>query len=1453
MTNRSITEYTRFANRTAKAKKYLLAVLPIISLFVVIGVFWWLKLIGITMAGEAFCGMEEHTHFRECFEKVLDCSEEHEHSEECYTYNYICGMDEHIHDSTCYSDIHADVESAEDWEGTLPNLSEVNGLPDRIVAVAKSQLGYTESNLNFQVDAELVRRGYTRYGEWYGNPYGDWSNMFTAFCLRYSGADGFPANSGADAMQSDWEREGIFFTPDDYYPVTGDIIFLDKNSNGVADSTAVITSVNGTEITVIEGDVDGAVASVTYFEGSTEILGYGLLSPANNVLFMATPLDLTTVAQSVPYSSNIFSSAEDFLLYTVGTDGNYYAIDGNANAVRVYIDDNGNVSADVDDPNTLYWSFEYCGNYDNRTTYYMQNVATRMYLHPYINSSTDRGAILSGRWETALYPSGNGVKLRGARQNAYASLATNSVFTCMDNLNNGSVFYFAKAPEQCVVWLDGTNGGIMTYSGSLDRNYFLLQGSTMTLPTEWQSPAKYSYKLRGWYDVVARKYYLPGSQVTITQDTVFYADWVAATYDIGRFNSHTVNTTSTGDFVTVKVFDYGSLFNILSESVSVNITSSGHTETWSLLTSGNNPYNGEPTLDFIFRDWDRGSEDISYPQNHNNKNNPTSAGSVYSGLYTEELGELLFDPDTSFNPSDGSGVIGKQYLGEGDHLFQLMTDPESEHYGYYYYDSDRNAASYNQSENRFYVYNYLECTKDSATSNDAVGKYSDFLPLNSPYANTNGKNVATYTYDGTYGEYVGTNHCMYDAKYSDSNNSPNNVGANFWFGMSVDIDFYLPNSPGYRDADGTYGNKDLYGKDLHFKFSGDDDVWVLVDGELVLDLGGIHGVESGDVNFSSGIVTVNGSQSRTIYEIEPGEHVLTIYYLERGSSRSNCAIYFNLAPRFGLDIQKEDVLTRETLDGAQFSVFTDPECTVPAELWENEEAHNNSEAPTNVFTVENGVAKIWGFGAGNTYYIKETAAPAVEGYDLARGIICLTFDKKGVATFTIEIKEETNEFGDPIDVSNGFTVYGFKIDEDTKKAFIIVTNAQDWVTETTTVQAIKKWDDDIDHSGDYVTVYLTVTDPDGTVRRIREIVLGDENDWNYVWTSLPKYYSDGVTEVKYGIEEAYKSGYHATVEMLKEGDLSSDTWAEALTFENGKEYILKTNSGCLSTTSASASTLMWVDEQTAATYDLALWTATVNGNNVMFTNRARQILSFNYSSYSSSRYFYATNSLTSYQTFGTIDAGNGLRLYVVRSNRNYYFSSINSNNRGSSTTSSSSAAVFVPMTLISESVEIIGESAFLVTNTPLDSETSLTVNKVWDVGEKGSSVYEKMQITVQLYANGVFTGRTVTLNLQNGWSATFLGLPYIDNNGNVIQYTVNELIDANDWVPIYGEIITIEGDDPTYMTTITNSYRHKSGYLLPSTGGHGKSPWIFSGMAIMLISLIYGYVLRRKRKGGNSS
>ena len=149
---------------------------------------------------------------------------------------------------------------------------------------------------------------------------------------------------------------------------------------------------------------------------------------------------------------------------------------------------------------------------------------------------------------------------------------------------------------------------------------------------------------------------------------------------------------------------------------------------------------------------------------------------------------------------------------------------------------------------------------------------------------------------------------MYDAKYNADGSAANHVHANLWFGMRVDVQFGLPDTPGVKVSGNEYGNKDIYGNDMHFMFTGDDDVWILVDGKVVLDLGGIHQAAEGDINFSTGEVRVNGQSVGKLSGIASGEHTLTILYLERGSSMSNCAIYFNLAPRFSLTLQKEDVL-----------------------------------------------------------------------------------------------------------------------------------------------------------------------------------------------------------------------------------------------------------------------------------------------------------------------------------------------------------------------------------------------------------------------------------------------------------------------------------------------------------------------------------------------------------------
>ena len=1278
--------------------------------------------------GEAFvCGQEEsEAHFHEdaCYlleENNFVCGQEetegHTHVEACSNTLEACPIEEHTHTPDCYSDISADLETSDIWEESFAHLIRSPSTAENIVNLALSQLECAESTRNFQVDEAGIRRGITRYGQWYGNPYGDWSAMFACFCLEYAGVMDVPVNAGPESMRLGWEEAELYLPVSEFEPVTGHLLFLDKDNNGNADAVAIITGQTENVISVVEGDLDKQV---------TKLYGVSLSD------------DESTETQE-PEASDTY---EEILFETHQVAQTLYA---------------------QDDPAIMGYG---------------------------------------------LVPFEPGLSL--------------------------------WAPgDSRTVWLDGTNGGLMSLGGSPNTSYSAREGEVFTLPTQWQSPDKYSYTLRGWYDITNSRYYAPGAEVTVTGNMVFYADWAASTYDVGRFNSQVDDTISTKDFVTVRMFDYGALFNVLSESVSIRYENNSHTETWKLLTSGNNPYNNDTTLNYILRDWDRGSEDISYPSGTNDHNNPTDAGEVYPGLYNDKIISLLFDPNTQ--------VIGKQYLGTGDYLFQLCEDPAHDHYGYYYYNSERNAASYNQSDQRFYVYNYLECTRTSANG-DYEGKYSDFLPLNSPYVNTNGKTVNTYTYAGVEGEYNGTTHYLYDCRYNDSGNSSSNVGTNFWFGMSVDIDFYLPNAPG------SGGNKDVYGKDMHFRFSGDDDVWVLVDGKLVLDLGGIHGKETGDINFSTGEVTINGvvntAHTNALKTIAAGEHTLTLYYLERGSSMSNCAIYFNLAPRFSFSIQKEDVLTRDVLNGAQFSVYTDRACTVPAVLWTSKAAHDRGESSTNVFTVTNGVANMWGMGAGNTYYIKETKPPDNEDYGYSDGIISLTFDKTGTASYNVDIVDGGQG------VSGGFTVHGFRIDTETQEAYIVATNAPKWAKETTAVHARKLWDDNVNHSADSVTVYLTTTDPDGTVRRLQEVQLNNSNNWYHMWENLPKYREDGVTPITYGVEEAYISGYYSKVESVEDYNFVSSQWKTVNSLENGKTYILSTSAGYLSTRNTNSDTgFMWVDQETAQNSQLALWTVTTSDQKIKLTNGAGQSLTFYYNGGSPTDFFAYNGgeSNASKQYFNTSAAGNGFRIYYRgNNNKSYYLISDTTNaQKFKFSETASKGLAFTPMTKTTTTVtDKVTGWAYLITNTPLEQETSLTVEKNWHYGYlTPGNLHEQAQVTVKLLANGKDAGRTVTLSLKNGWKDTFRGLPYTDSNGNVISYSVVEIWDHEDWIPSYGEILTTGGAPPGYTTTITNQYRWgMGGPELPSTGTAARMIYILSGGGIMLTSLVFGIFLRRKRE-----
>lgn len=150
------------------------------------------------------CGMTEgdgaHLHGPECFEtqQVLICDipegessesagqEAHVHTDDCYEKVLICQLEEHEHSLACYSNPEADLESAGLWERSVSGVELTGIWADDIVSIAQTQLGYEESIQNYIVTEDGEMKGITRYGQWYGDPYGDWSGMFASFCLNYA-------------------------------------------------------------------------------------------------------------------------------------------------------------------------------------------------------------------------------------------------------------------------------------------------------------------------------------------------------------------------------------------------------------------------------------------------------------------------------------------------------------------------------------------------------------------------------------------------------------------------------------------------------------------------------------------------------------------------------------------------------------------------------------------------------------------------------------------------------------------------------------------------------------------------------------------------------------------------------------------------------------------------------------------------------------------------------------------------------------------------------------------------------------------------------------------------------------------------------------------------------------------------------------------------------------------
>ena len=178
-----------------------------------------------------------------------------------------------------------DAETQEEWEATFQSVELTGKYPEDVLAIAKTQIGYTESTENYVTDEAGEDRGYTRYGQWYGEPYGEWSGMFASFCLHYAGVEGMPLSDDCEEWIKELSKEeySLYHEASDteYEPVPGDLVFFDLDGDTKADHTGIISEVNisetENELKTIEGDWEDKVQTVTRLADDEKILGYGAL------------------------------------------------------------------------------------------------------------------------------------------------------------------------------------------------------------------------------------------------------------------------------------------------------------------------------------------------------------------------------------------------------------------------------------------------------------------------------------------------------------------------------------------------------------------------------------------------------------------------------------------------------------------------------------------------------------------------------------------------------------------------------------------------------------------------------------------------------------------------------------------------------------------------------------------------------------------------------------------------------------------------------------------------------------------------------------------------------------------------------------------------------------------------------------------------------------------------
>ena len=210
-------------------------------------------------------------------EPVVDTVEPiyHHHTDACYEEVLVCPLPEHHHTVSCLSDTSADLETPEEWQAANADAVITGEWNADLLSVAKTQLGYEQSEKNFEIDPAdgVTLRYYSRYGQSYGNAYGEWDVMFLAYCLKYAEIpqSAIPQEASVLALRSSMSGMDWLLEEDGSAAQPGDIVIYNKY---VTRTVAVDSSADSAE-----PDLDDQFSVDAEFENSAELEGSGVSAP----------------------------------------------------------------------------------------------------------------------------------------------------------------------------------------------------------------------------------------------------------------------------------------------------------------------------------------------------------------------------------------------------------------------------------------------------------------------------------------------------------------------------------------------------------------------------------------------------------------------------------------------------------------------------------------------------------------------------------------------------------------------------------------------------------------------------------------------------------------------------------------------------------------------------------------------------------------------------------------------------------------------------------------------------------------------------------------------------------------------------------------------------------------------------------------------------------------------